>query len=84
MTSSHDSTVRIWDASKLDKSKSVIVVKSKERGQRTHITACAYSEDARWIVAAGLDGCLNVWGTNSNFVRPNYVGRSFLLTVSLR
>jgi WD40 repeat protein len=73
MTSSHDSTVRIWDANKRDKSKQVIVVKSKERGQRTHITACGYSEDARWIAAAGLDGCINVWGTNSNFVRPNYV-----------
>ena len=74
ITASNDSTVRIWDAGKLDKSKSVIVVKSKERGQRTHINSIAMTEDGRWIAAAGLDGVINVWSTNSNFVRPNYVG----------
>lgn len=73
ITASNDSTVRIWDATKRDKQKSVIVVKSKERGQRTHVTATTFTEDGRYIAAAGLDGAVNVWAANSNMVRPNYV-----------
>ncbi|POW17972.1 hypothetical protein PSTT_00042 [Puccinia striiformis] len=49
----------------------VIVLKSKERGTRTKITACTYSSDGKSIAAAGLDGTLNIWATNSNFTRPN-------------
>jgi len=49
----------------------VIVVKSKERGARTKVTACGYSPDGRYIAGACLDGTLNLWKTNSNFVRPD-------------
>ncbi len=31
------------------KQKTVIVVKSKEKGTRTQITACAWSPDGKWI-----------------------------------
>ncbi|PLW35176.1 hypothetical protein PCANC_19283 [Puccinia coronata f. sp. avenae] len=71
ITSSADSTIRIWDVENKRKSKGVIVLKSKERGTRTKITACAYSSDGKSIAAAGLDGTLNIWATNSNFTRPN-------------
>ncbi|TDL28564.1 WD40 repeat-like protein [Rickenella mellea] len=71
MTSSADSTVRIWDVENKRKQKTVIVVKSKERGTRTKVTACAYSPDGSYITAACLDGALHVWKTNSNFVRPD-------------
>ena len=77
MTASNDSTIRIWNAEKLDKSKSIIVVKSKERGQRTRITACAWSGDGRMVAAAGYDGAIHIWNTSSNYVRPNHVCRSF-------
>lgn len=43
---------RIWDVEHKRKQKTVIVVKSKERGTRTKVTACAYSTDAR-IIAGG-------------------------------
>ncbi|KNZ63166.1 hypothetical protein VP01_117g9 [Puccinia sorghi] len=71
ITSSADSTIRIWDVENKRKSKGVIVLKSKERGTRTKITTCTYSSDGKSIAAAGLDGTLNIWATNSNFTRPN-------------
>lgn len=40
---------RIWDVENKRKQKSVIVVKSKERGARTRVTACAYSPDGNMI-----------------------------------
>ncbi|KAJ7042485.1 transcription factor [Mycena alexandri] len=71
ITSSADSTIRIWDIENKRKQKSVIVVKSKERGARTKVTACAYSPDGGMIGGACLDGALHIWQTSSNFVRPN-------------
>lgn len=72
LTASNDSTIRIWDVEKRDKSKYIIVVKSKDRGQRTKITSAAYSDDGRMIAAAGSDGAMHVWNTSGNFVRPNH------------
>ncbi|KAJ7462614.1 transcription factor [Mycena galericulata] len=66
ITSSADSTIRIWDIENKRKQKSVIVVKSKERGARTKVTSCAYSPDGSMI-----GGTLHIWQTSSNFVRPN-------------
>ncbi|KAF9036454.1 WD40 repeat-like protein [Hymenopellis radicata] len=71
ITASADSTIRIWDVENKRKQKSVIVVKSKERGARTKITGCAYSPDGKLISGTCLDGALHMWQTNSNFVRPN-------------
>lgn len=71
ITSSVDSTIRIWDVENKRKQKSVIVVKSKERGTRTKVTTCAYSPDGKIISGACLDGCLHMWNASSNFVRPN-------------
>lgn len=52
------------------KQKQVIVVKSKERGARTKVTACAWSPDAKMIAGACTDGTLHIWATNSNMSRP--------------
>lgn len=71
ITSSADSTIRIWDVENKRKQKTVIVVKSKERGARTKITSCAYSHDGTYIAAACYDGAVHLWSTSSNFVRPN-------------
>lgn len=78
---------RIWNVENKRKQKTVIVVKSKERGARTKVTACGYSPDGRYIAGgtlrchsthplttillACLDGALHLWKTNSNFVRPD-------------
>ncbi|CDZ96257.1 Uncharacterized conserved protein, contains WD40 repeat [Phaffia rhodozyma] len=71
VTSSNDSTVRIWDVENRRKQKVVINVKSKERGARTKVTSCAYSPDGKHIGATGLDGTLHIWSTSGNFARPN-------------
>lgn len=71
ITSSVDSTIRIWDLENKRKQKTVIVVKSKERGTRTKVTTCGYSPDATLIGGACLDGTLHMWQTKSNFVRPS-------------
>ncbi|KAF9042099.1 transcription factor [Panaeolus papilionaceus] len=71
ITSSADSTIRIWDLDNKRKQKTVIVVKSKERGARTKVTACNYSPDGNLIGGVCLDGALHMWQTSSNFVRPN-------------
>ncbi|KAJ3571352.1 hypothetical protein NP233_g3822 [Leucocoprinus birnbaumii] len=71
ITSSADSTIRIWDVENKRKQKTVIVVKSKERGARTKVLACGYSPDGGIIGGACLDGALHMWQANSNFARPN-------------
>ncbi|CDO72430.1 hypothetical protein BN946_scf184977.g130 [Trametes cinnabarina] len=71
ITSSVDSTIRIWDVEDKRKQKTVIVVKSKERGARTKVNACAYSPDGSLIGGACQDGALHMWQTKSNFVRPS-------------
>ncbi|KAM0748750.1 WD40 repeat-like protein [Meredithblackwellia eburnea MCA 4105] len=70
LTASTDSTLRIWDTSDRRKSKQVIVVKSKERGGKTKVTACAWSPDGRWIAAACEDGTVLTWEAKGNFARP--------------
>lgn len=45
---------RIWDVEDKRKQKTVIVVKSKERGTRTKVTACAYSHDGKLIAGGEL------------------------------
>lgn len=71
LTASADSTLRIWDISNKRKSKTVIVVKSKERGGRSKVSACAWSPDGKYIGAACEDGAIHIWLASSNFARPN-------------
>ena len=48
---------RIWDINDKYKQKQVIVVKSKERGARTRVTACAWSSDGKYIAGGGSLNC---------------------------
>ncbi|TKA55776.1 hypothetical protein B0A53_02912 [Rhodotorula sp. CCFEE 5036] len=70
LTASADSSLRIWELDNRRKSKSVIVVRSKERGGKTKVTACAWSPDGRSIAAACEDGAIHVWSATGNFSRP--------------
>ena len=72
LTASADSSVRLWDVEERAKQKTVIVVKSKERGTRTRVTKAKFSPDGKHIAATCLDGALHVWAMNSNFARPNF------------
>ena len=44
----------IWDVEDRRKQKTVIVVKSKERGARTKVMSCAYSPEGNMIGAGGI------------------------------
>ncbi|GAA5970824.1 hypothetical protein JCM3765_005577 [Sporobolomyces pararoseus] len=73
LTASSDSTLRIWDKTNRRQSKSVIVVKSKERGGKTKVSCCCWSKpDGKMIAAASEDGSLMIWKTSGNFTRPDY------------
>ncbi|KAJ1915595.1 hypothetical protein H4219_004233 [Mycoemilia scoparia] len=49
VTASADSTIRIWDTEQPFKQKQVMVLKTKQRGNRTAATAITYSPDGRYI-----------------------------------
>ena len=70
-TASADSTIRLWDTENQLRQKSVVVVKSKERGARTKVTTAGFSLDAKMLAAGCLDGALHLWGTSGTFSRPN-------------
>ncbi|KAJ9118602.1 hypothetical protein QFC22_003822 [Naganishia vaughanmartiniae] len=71
ITASNDSTIRIWDATVRTAHKSVIVVRSKERGARTKVTACAFSADGKTIAGACEDGTVHIWDARGNLARPS-------------
>jgi WD repeat-containing protein 70 len=56
--------LRIWDVENRRKQKTVIVVKSKERGARTKVTACAYSNDGK-VIAGGEKPCVHLCQANA-------------------
>lgn len=71
-TASSDSTIRLWDPENKLKQKTVINVRSRERGARTKVTAHAFSPDgARTLAAACEDGALHLWTTKGSYSRPN-------------
>lgn len=70
MTAGTDSTVRLWDVEYRASQKTVVNVRSKERGARTKVTAAQFSPDGRTLLAAGLDGALYAWSTSGSFSRP--------------
>ena len=51
ITCGGDSTVRIWDITERRNQKTVVAFRSKERGTRTKVTSCAYSNDGKQIAA---------------------------------
>ncbi|CAO1616444.1 unnamed protein product [Jaminaea pallidilutea] len=72
VTASADSTIRLWDPEVKLKQRTVINVRSRERGGRTKVTAHAVSPDgAKTIAAACQDGALHLWSTSGNYARPN-------------
>ncbi|KAJ3300103.1 hypothetical protein HK104_004572 [Borealophlyctis nickersoniae] len=71
ITSSLDSTIRIWDAETKRTQKQVIAVKSKLPGGRTAITSIAFSPDGKLIVGGAADGALRIWKSSGPFLQPS-------------
>ncbi|KAJ3065303.1 hypothetical protein HDU98_011328 [Podochytrium sp. JEL0797] len=72
LTASLDSSIRIWNVENKRENKTVIPVKSKDKGGRTAVTAATYSPDGKLIAAIGQDGELRLWGSNGPFLRPTH------------
>lgn len=71
MTGGTDSTVRLWDSEYTDKQKMVIVLRSKDRGSKTHVSAANYTPDGRTLIATGTDGAVYAWSTSGSYSRPS-------------
>lgn len=70
-TTSTDSSIRLWNMENANYQKTVIVVKSKERGARTKVTCGAFSPDGKTLAAGCMDGALHIWSTSGTYSRPN-------------
>lgn len=70
MTGGTDSTVRLWDSEYTEKQQTVIVLRSKDRGSKTHASAAKYMPDGRTLIAAGTDGAVYAWPTTGTYSRP--------------
>lgn len=72
MTCGDDGTVRLWDVN--TPKKNINVLKTKNiQGKKSIPTHCAYSKDAKYIVAGVQDGSIHVWDTKKPFVHPTFL-----------
>ncbi|KAK7479826.1 hypothetical protein BaRGS_00028906 [Batillaria attramentaria] len=65
MTCSIDGTVRIWDITNVRRHKGIMKPKGTG-GRRVIPTACAYSNDGRYMAAACQDGSIQLWDHNKH------------------
>jgi WD40 repeat protein len=70
LSSSADSTIRMWSTGDRFAHKSIFVHKSKLRGGRSAVVFAAYSPDGKSVYTAAKDGTMSVWPTNGPFHRP--------------
>jgi WD40 repeat protein len=61
-------TVRLWDVNDEGKKQRHVIKPRSQQGRRVVPTACTYSHDGRWIVAACQDGSIQIWDHNRPFV----------------
>jgi WD40 repeat protein len=72
LTASEDGTVRVWEVESSRKQKSIIIIKSGPRAQRSVVTAASFSQDGKYIAAASRDGALALWPSNGPFISPSH------------
>ncbi|XP_060577211.1 WD repeat-containing protein 70-like [Ruditapes philippinarum] len=76
MTCSNDGTVRLWDVNDEGKKQRHVIKPRSQQGRRVVPTACTYSHDGRWIVAACQDGSIQIWDHNRPFVNVSKLLRT--------
>jgi len=62
------STMRLWDVNDEGKKQRYVLKTRSKTGHRVIPTACTYSHDGRWVVAACNDGSIQIWDHNKSFV----------------
>ncbi|XP_046851509.1 WD repeat-containing protein 70-like isoform X2 [Xenia sp. Carnegie-2017] len=72
MTCGDDGTVRLWDVNTPKKNINVLKTKSAQ-GKKAIPTHCAYSKDAKYIIAGVQNGTIHVWDTRKAFVHPTFL-----------
>nr|XP_022317933.1 WD repeat-containing protein 70-like [Crassostrea virginica] len=75
MTCSNDGTVRLWDVNTEGKKHKTCIKPKSQQGRKLVPTACAYSNDGRWVAAACQDGSIQIWDHNKNFVNVAMLNR---------
>ncbi|XP_022317933.2 WD repeat-containing protein 70-like [Crassostrea virginica] len=75
MTCSNDGTVRLWDVNTEGKKHKNCIKPKSQQGRKLVPTACAYSNDGRWVAAACQDGSIQIWDHNKNFVNVAMLNR---------
>lgn len=74
LTSSLDSTLRIWAIPNSKQQKNVIKTRA-QGGLRTSPTACTYSREGNLIAAGCADGSVQMWDTRRMFVNTTHCVR---------
>lgn len=67
LTSSEDSTCRLWDVKKPFQQKNVIKCRA-QNGLKTTPTACTYSRDGNLVACVCMDGSIQMWDHRKMFV----------------
>ncbi|KAI5754348.1 hypothetical protein M8J77_007928 [Diaphorina citri] len=67
MTTSEDSSCRLWDVGKGSQHKSIMKCKTKN-GLKTVPTTCSYSRDGNLIACGCMDGSIQMWDHRKMFV----------------
>lgn len=71
LTSSQDSTLRIWEVFKKNEHKNVIKTRAYG-GLKTSPTSCTYNRDGSLICAGCMDGSIQMWDTRKMFVNTTH------------
>lgn len=60
--------MRLWDVNDEGKKQRYVLKPRSQQGRRVIPTACAYSQDGRWVVSACQDGSIQIWDHTKSFV----------------
>ncbi|XP_039289144.1 gastrulation defective protein 1 homolog isoform X2 [Nilaparvata lugens] len=75
LTSSEDSTCRLWDVKKPFSQKNVIKCRA-QNGLKTTPTTCTFSRDGNLVVCACIDGSIQMWDYRKMFVNTSQLLRN--------
>ncbi|ANB13484.1 hypothetical protein AWJ20_1777 [Sugiyamaella lignohabitans] len=72
VTGGHDSTIRIWDASRFQSQKSVIVVRDDKGASKSRVSCVCWASDGTSVIGGTLEGGLKMWDPRGSLIRPSH------------